>query len=150
MKPCWLIVACLFCGDVAADSKKDMTALEGEWSMVSADRDGQPLGLDYVKNAKRVAKAGETTVTVNGMTFLKAKYTVDPSKKPKSIAYELTDGPNKGKTQLGIYELDGETVKFCFAGPGQPRPTDFTSTAGSGRTLSVWRARRSTRKIDSA
>ena len=51
----------------------------------------------------------------------------------------MTEGPTKGQTHLGIYELDGDTVKFCFAAPGKERPTDFTAKASSGRTASVWK-----------
>ena len=89
------------------DGKKDMAKLEGEWSMVSGERDGQALPEDLVKDAKRVAKAGETTVTIGGQQFLKAKFTVDPSKKPKAIDYTVTEGPNKGKTQLGFTSWTG-------------------------------------------
>jgi uncharacterized protein (TIGR03067 family) len=120
-------------------AKKEMSQLEGEWSMVSGEIDGQVLPEESQKGAKRVVKDGETTVTINGQLFMKAKFTVDPTKKPKTIDYMMTDGPTKGKTQLGIYELDGDTVKFCFSVPGKDRPTDFTTKAGSGRTLSVWK-----------
>jgi hypothetical protein len=37
----------------------------------------------------------------------------------------------------GIYEVDGDTTKFCYA--EKERPTDFTTAAGSGRTLSTWK-----------
>jgi uncharacterized protein (TIGR03067 family) len=134
-----LVAVCLSLGADPEAVKKDMAQLEGEWSMVSGQRDGQSLPDSLVKGSKRVAKAGETTVTIDGRTFLQAKFTIDPTQKPKAIDYTLTDGPNKGKTQLGIYELDGETVKFCFAMPGKERPTDFTAKEGSGRTLSVWK-----------
>src|SRR5262249_33200073 len=78
-------------------------------------------------------------VTINGRVFLKAKYTVDPAQRPRAIDYAMTDGPTRGKTQLGIYELDGDRVKFCFAAPGKERPTDFTTKEGSGRTLRTWK-----------
>jgi len=51
----------------------------------------------------------------------------------------MIEGATKGKTQLGIYELDGDKVKFCFAAPGKDRPTEFTADAGSLQTLSVWK-----------
>jgi uncharacterized protein (TIGR03067 family) len=70
---------------------------------------------------------------------MKAKVTVDPGKKPKTIDYDVTDGFFKGKKQLGLYEIDGDTAKFCFANPDAERPTDFTTKEGSGRTVSVWK-----------
>jgi hypothetical protein len=55
----------------------------------------------------------------------------------------VTDGRLKGKKQVGAYEIDGDTVKFCFSAPDRERPTDFTTKAGSGRTPTVWtRARK--------
>ena len=70
---------------------------------------------------------------------LNGSFKLDPTKKPKTIDYTFTGGPTKGQVQLGIYELDGERVKFCFAAPGKDRPTEFTTKEGSARTLSVWK-----------
>jgi uncharacterized protein (TIGR03067 family) len=94
------------------------------------------------KTGKRIAKNGETTIEIGGRVFFKAKFRIDPTKKPKTIDYTMTEGPTKGKTQLGIYELDGDTVKFCFAAPGKERPTEFTAAEGSHRTLSVWKRKK--------
>jgi uncharacterized protein (TIGR03067 family) len=121
------------------DSKKDLEQLQGEWSMVSGEIDGQALPEDAVKTAKRISKDNETTVSINGQVFMKAKYTVDSSKKPKAIDYEMTEGATKGKKQLGIYKFDGDTVTFCFSAPDKDRPADFTTAPGSGRVLSVWK-----------
>ena len=94
--------------------------------------------------SKRVCKGDKLTVIVGGQPFMKAKITIDPTKKPKTIDYLMTEGFTKGKTQLGIYELDGDTLKSCFAGPGDERPTDFTSKSGDHRTLSVWKRQKET------
>jgi uncharacterized protein (TIGR03067 family) len=119
--------------------KKEMTQLEGQWSMVSAEANGLSMPKETVNSGKRVAKDGETTITIGGQVYFKAKFSIDPTKKPKGIDYTMTEGPTKGKTHLGIYELDGDTVKFCFAAPGKDRPTEFTAKEGSDRTLSVWK-----------
>jgi uncharacterized protein (TIGR03067 family) len=119
--------------------KKEMALLEGEWSMVSGEANGLSMPKETVKSGKRVAKDGETTITIGGKVYFKAKFSIDPTKKPKAIDYMMTEGPTKGKTHLGIYELDGDTVKFCFAAPGKDRPTEFTAKEGSQRTLSVWK-----------
>jgi hypothetical protein len=49
----------------------------------------------------------------------------------------MTGGFSKGRHQLGIYELNDETAKFCFGSPGVPRPSTFESKPDDGRTLSV-------------
>jgi uncharacterized protein (TIGR03067 family) len=131
-----VVVVPLLAQDAA---KKEMSQLEGEWSMVSGEADGVSLPEATVKTGKRVAKEGETTISFGGQVYFKAKFRIDPTKKPKAIVYTMTEGPTKGKTHLGIYELDGDTVKFCFAAPGKDRPTEFTSKKGSQQTLSVWK-----------
>jgi uncharacterized protein (TIGR03067 family) len=95
-----------------------------------------------LKQMKRVCKGDQTTTTMGGQTFMKAKITIDPSKKPRTIDYEMTDGFSKGEKQLGIYEVDGDTFKSCFGKPGAERPADFTSKPGDGRTLTVWKRAR--------
>lgn len=121
--------------------KKDLAQLQGEWTMVSGSADGQPMPEDMLKQMKRVCKGDELTVTMADRIFLKAKFTIDPSKKPKTIDYEMTEGLTKGKKQLGIYELNGDTFKACFNSPGAERPTEFK--AGDGLTLSEWKRKKS-------
>jgi len=129
--------------DEAADPKPadppKPSELDGEWSMVSGSANGSELPESMLRTGKRVAKNGETTVSLNGRLFFKAKYTIDASKKPAAIDYDMTEGPTKGQKQAGIYKLDGDTVTFCFASPGAGRPTEFSSKPGSGWTLSVWK-----------
>jgi hypothetical protein len=58
------------------------------------------------------------------------------------VDYYNTDGMDKGAIQHGIFKWIGEEACFCMAAPGKPRPGDFTSAPGSGRTLSQWRAKK--------
>jgi uncharacterized protein (TIGR03067 family) len=137
-----LIVAASAAEDKGA-AKKDLDQLQGEWSMVSGSADGQSMPDEMLKQMKRVCKGDETTTTMAGQVFLKAKFSLDPSKKPKTIDYEMIDGFTKGKKQLGIYEVNGDTFKSCFAAAGAERPKDFTSQSNDGRTLSVWKRKKS-------
>jgi uncharacterized protein (TIGR03067 family) len=137
-----LVIALLVLAGVASAqdaAKKEMAQLEGQWSMVSGEADGMSMPKEIVKSGKRVAKDRETTITIGGQVYFKAKFSIDPTKKPKAIDYTMTEGPTTGKVHLGIYELDGDMVKFCFAAPGMDRPTEFTAKEGSHRTLSLWK-----------
>jgi len=126
----------------AADTevaKEDLAKLQGEWSMVSGSADGQPMPENMLKEMKRTCHGDEATTTMSGQVIIKARISLDPSRNPKTINYQMTGGFTQGKKQLGIYEVNGDMFRSCFGKPGAERPTDFTSRPGDGRTLSVWR-----------
>src|SRR4030081_2566778 len=116
MRLCATLIAVLLLNAASrADDavKKEMALLDGTWSMVSGQINGQVMPEATAKSGKREAKDGGVAISIGGQVFFKAKFTVDPNKKPKAIDYAMTEGFTKGKTQLGIYEIDGDTVKFC-------------------------------------
>ena len=136
-----ITLTCIVRAHARDDSAKaDQAKLQGEWTMVSGEQGGQPIPDAMLKTGTRVCKDDQVTVNVGGMLIMKAKFTLDPTKTPKTIDYQVTEGPNAGKTQLGIYELaDDGTAKFCFAAPGKDRPDAFETKPADGRTLSVWK-----------
>jgi uncharacterized protein (TIGR03067 family) len=119
----------------AEDAKSE---LEGTWNLVSVERDGRAIrpqtNLKMITTGdKFVLKAGDEVVVAGTIKL-------DPSKKPKTVDTTYTEGPNKDQTLKGIYEVDGDTAKFCRAGaPDQDRPTEFKIKAGSGGLLSVYK-----------
>jgi uncharacterized protein (TIGR03067 family) len=42
-----------------------------------------------------------------------------------------TEGPNKGKTILGIYEKTGDTLRVCYDLGGKARPVEFKTEKGT-------------------
>lgn len=73
-------------------------------------------------------------------TSARGTFTIDPAKTPKTADSLQADGPDKGKTLLGIYEIIDETPhkRACWALLGKPRPKTFSSEAGTGHILQVW------------
>jgi uncharacterized protein (TIGR03067 family) len=110
--------------------------LEGEWQMIAMSHNGQPLEEMYCKMGKRVASGNELTVFMGPQTILKTFYAIDRSVKPNTMDYALS-----GKRQFGIFEYKGDSLTTCFSAPGKPRPTDFASTRGDGRTVTTWKKR---------
>ncbi|HWA11209.1 MAG TPA: TIGR03067 domain-containing protein [Opitutaceae bacterium] len=121
-----------------------LTQLQGEWSAVEVVRDGQPLPWLMLKMGKRSAKRNEVHIAFAGQTVIHALVKLDPSRDPVAIDYYNLDGMAKDTLQEGILRwIDGDAC-FCMAAPGQPRPADFTSTPGSGRTYSRWKSKKRT------
>jgi uncharacterized protein (TIGR03067 family) len=118
-------------GSPAGDSAPE---LAGEWIPLSLVRDGQALDASMLKYGKRTATADEVTVKFGPQAVVKAKYAVDRSATPMTMDYLCADG----KTQHGIWSLEGKRLTTCFGAAGQPRPAEFASTPRDGRTLAVW------------
>jgi uncharacterized protein (TIGR03067 family) len=110
--------------------------LEGEWSVAQLVMDGQPLADSMLGWGKRVVKDGEVKVMMGPQTVLHVRAAVEPGHSPGWINYVHVKG---GASQLGIYKLEGETLTTCMGKPGAPRPEEFKSPKGSGRTLGVWK-----------
>ena len=123
----------------ATPSPAPATEFEGEWRMISGIMDGHPMDKSLVKWVKRVTKGNQTTVYAGPQVMMKVEFTSDSSKSPKTIDYVNTAGSNKGKTQYGIYEFEGDLLKICVSAPGAARPTQFQPATGDCSTLTVWK-----------
>ena len=64
--------------------------------------------------------------------IFKGTVKIDPSRKPKHIDLTIEDGIKFiGDTALGIYELDGDTLKWHANQPGKvERPREFPAVQG--------------------
>ena len=116
-----------------------LTELEGEWAMVSAVLDGAVMNQAMVKWCRRITRGNVTRVIAGPQVFVNARFTLDNSKKPHAIDYVNLEGASKGESQAGIFELIGDSLKICMSAPGQPRPADFSSKPGDGRSYTTWR-----------
>ena len=116
-----------------------LSKLEGEWTPVKIIRDGQELPKMMLRTGRRTAKKNEVTISFGGQTMIHALVRLDESTTPCNVDYFNLDGAAKGIVQLGLFKWVDDEACFCMAAPGDPRPTDFTCPAGSGRTFSQWK-----------
>jgi uncharacterized protein (TIGR03067 family) len=118
--------------------KKELQALMGTWRLISREVDGKKIGEEQFKGVILTHDAaGQFSVRHGGKVFVEATVRLDPIKKPKAIDVSFTGGESKGKTVLGIYEIEGDTFRVCHARPEGERPTAFSTRARSGHTLIV-------------
>ena len=132
-----LFTATLVAADDKADAKKEADKLKGTWKFTSLEMDGKsviPPGGESptitFEGEKFTVKAGTTVVQAGTQKLVGGK-------KPNTVDATVTEGEGKGTTMLGIYEVDGDTLKACFDPTGKKRPTEFKSPAGSGYMLVV-------------
>lgn len=120
-------------------AKEGAKKLEGTWLVQSASTDGKPIPAP---GGKMVFAGDSVTVTDNGKDE-KGFFTVDPSRKPATIDLSIPGLAQKGKqnsrTQRGIYELKGDTLRLCFAAFNK-RPTEFSD---KGQLLLVLKRKKS-------
>jgi uncharacterized protein (TIGR03067 family) len=128
--------------DRAALIEKDYAALTGRWQLVKSVIDGNPVPEAEVRQTVLITDHDEFRFPADARvgTAPLGKFTIDPITKPKEVDSTALSGPDKGKVTRGIYEIvDANNKRACWGKPGSPRPADFTSDPGSGRTLQYWR-----------
>jgi uncharacterized protein (TIGR03067 family) len=139
-----LVLASLLIGisiPAAADDrleaiKKDRKKYEGTWRVTSLEINGNKSSEEDAKRITVINKADGTWILqANGEKITEGTSEIEPTKNPKTIDFMESEGKNKGKPLLGIYELGDDTRKLCYAELGKERPTDFSAPAGSGRVL---------------
>jgi uncharacterized protein (TIGR03067 family) len=114
-----------------ADEKEDaVKKLNGTYEVVSVIIDGKPDTPDKDDKMTFVFKDGTMTIKAGDMERQndKAKFTLDPSKKPAQI--DFTPEKNDKGTFMGIYQLKetdkGTELSMALAkGPKAERPKDF-------------------------
>jgi uncharacterized protein (TIGR03067 family) len=116
--------------------RDELNRFEATWKFVSIEIEGRSIPAERFTEDRLVLKGKQFTTTVGGNTT-EGTFKIDPTTSPKSIEITFTDGPGKDNTQKGIYELEGNRQKICWAGMGKPRPTEFEAKPKSGRLLQV-------------
>ncbi len=123
-------------------AKKEREILQGTWKLVSAEWDGKPDDLRFTENTTlRISKDGKCTLKLPWpQGVFEGTYLLDPTQKPKTVDYNFKSIPVKGKplAELGIYSLEGDTLKICKSVTGKERPKEFATKPDDGRSLYVF------------
>jgi uncharacterized protein (TIGR03067 family) len=123
--------------DDKADLKKEVKKFQGTWTFESSEAGGKKLPADQLKGLILTFVGDKHTVKKGDEVIQAGIQKLDPSSSPKAIDVTLTEGVNKGAVMLGIYEIDGDTLKVCFDAEGKKRPTQFKSAPGSATFVNV-------------
>jgi uncharacterized protein (TIGR03067 family) len=111
-------------------AQNELQQFQGSWTAVSIQHaDGRQASKDEVQNTRLVIEGKKFTLVGKNYT-ISGVFTINSFKTPKTIDVVLTSKDGRAMKFLGIYEMQGDTRKSCFALPDNERPTQFSSAKG--------------------
>ena len=123
------LVTSVFAQGTKPQSAKGAAALQGTWLIGTVNGQSPTEGGSEMKLTFEGNKYHQT---LGGTVNERGTFKVDATKKPMTIDLSITEGNDAGKTQLGIIEVTGETMRCSFDAPGAgQRPTDFSLKQGA-------------------
>jgi len=117
---------------------QDSAMLVGTWQAVSIEADGNASRLEDAAKIKVVNTGdGGWTIFAEGKMVAKGTNKLLSRSVPKEIDFVVTETPDGAvaRRHQGIYELEQDTRRLCFASPDAARPTAFAAPKGSGHVL---------------
>ena len=117
----------------AQDKQAATTTQEGVWKPIAAVLGGVRLPEPALKAITLKITGTNYEVTVEGEKEPdKGTCTLDTTTTPKRMTIKSTDGPNRGKTFLAIYEMkDAVSMRVCYDLSGTDFPKEFKAPKGT-------------------
>lgn len=127
--------------DKDATPRSEAQAQDGIWKPVAAAMGGAKLPKVALDAITLTISGANYEVAVKGEKVPdRGTRTLDERANPKRISITSTNGPNRGQTFLGIYEMtDTNSMRVCYDLTGTAFPDKFESTAATGYYLVEYR-----------
>jgi len=130
-------------GGGGEDAQKELQKLQGTWVMVSGELSGKNAADEHVSRSKIIYEGNKLQLVVPNQTtetIVAEVVKIDPTKNPKEMHFIRKNGPNAGKTLIGIYEFEGDDqYKFAFDPAGAATLKEFATKEGTGHIRNTWK-----------
>jgi uncharacterized protein (TIGR03067 family) len=134
-----LSASLLAVAEPAAEAKKELERLQGEWVMAALEVEGQQVPEAKIQGTTLTIKGDKYIVTTREMKH-EVTIQLDPAQKPKAIDMAFPDGTNLPKIGKGIYKLEGDNFILCRAQSTEAdRPAQFGTWPNTGLFMVTWK-----------
>ncbi|WP_406695641.1 TIGR03067 domain-containing protein [Singulisphaera sp. Ch08] len=116
---------------IKGNSDQDLERLQGTWRSIAMVFDGRRIPPAALEHRRIIVIDDKFAVVDKDRTLRRGTLQINATTTPRQIDTLPADGPNTGKINQGIYELANDILRICWAPPGEPRPTNFSSEPGS-------------------
>lgn len=120
-------------GQEAKAKNQDVDALQGVWTGWVVEGKGKRTDDGFVNVELKIK--GDT-ISAKGLGGMKegplgeGTYRLSVVGDKKVMDATRSVNPGKGKSYLGLYELEKDTLRWCVANPGLERPTEMLTRKG--------------------
>jgi uncharacterized protein (TIGR03067 family) len=121
----------------ADDAKKELKKFQGTWKVARMDVDGIKMPQEAFEKVTVLIEGDRLSFLDKGKVYEEIECVLDPAKKPREIDMHYVLGLKKGVLELGIYEVEGNTLRICQSLTRKKRPSELTSAKGSAQQLMV-------------
>ncbi len=113
---------------------EELQRFQGTWKVEAWEEGGKALTATDLKSRGAFFGGNIFIFKRDGKGFQAGTLQIDPGKSPATVNLSVREGEGKDDVMLGIYLLEGDTLKLCFDPKGQTRPTDFKPDEKTGCT----------------
>ena len=110
---------------------EQLRALEGTWVFARLEIDGHAIPSGMTGNS-RILIDGDSFRTESPEATYEGTFNINVEAQPHEIDIEFIAGPEAGNCNFGIFQIAGDRLNLCLDMNGQPRPTEFCTSQGSG------------------
>ena len=134
-----LLLGCLLAADTPPEEvvQKDLKKLEGIWVIESMEADGNPVTNEALLKIEFLFEKNSCTLQVGEKVLLKGEIKIDPAATPAVIDFFIKPGPERSARLEGIYQFEGDTLRWCSAAPAKDRPIAFATKPADESTCVV-------------
>jgi uncharacterized protein (TIGR03067 family) len=109
----------------------DAAAMQGTWSYVSGNKAGEEVPVERLIGDVVITGKDFTLPAGPEDTFVMS-YSITSDGNPASIDLKIESGPVPEGKAVGLIQVDGDQLTFCYDPVGENRPAKLEATAENG------------------